>query len=221
MYSWGLRVALSNALQRRIREEFGSMSRAEEGFMTRVSISDFLNYLKVDRGFIYDYSPEERLNFYLETLAERRPATLASMLDEWFALWAAKWRQRVKLTMKGVKREEEVVRRINERTRPLMELPVAAQAKLFALGSLVRSGEVCFTDLLSESAVKGALYYMVSRASGPEVVAKVIGRNPTLLLSEVIKRVKAMARFKGPLVTLKLEQALFSEEGARFLGFRA
>lgn len=218
MYSWGLRAALANAIAQRIREEFAGMGKAEEGFMSRIALSDFLNYLEVDRGFIYDYSPDERLEFYLESLAERRPATLAAMLEEWFVLWVSKWRQRVKLTTKSEAGEEELMRRVEEKTRAYMGLPLVAEARLFALGSLVKSGEVCFTNLLSESVLKGALYHIALHAGSADEVVRTLEKNPALLISEIVKRVKSMARFRGPLVTLKLEQALFSEEGARFMG---
>lgn len=220
MYSWGLRTALANAIAGRIREEFAGMGKAEEGFMSKIALSDFLNYVEVDRGFIYDYSPDERLEFYLESLADRKPTTIATMLEEWFVLWISKWRQRVKLTMKSEVGEEELVRKIEEKTRAYMGLPLIAEARLFVLGSLVKSGEVCFTNLLSDSVLKGTLYYIASRSNSVDEVVKVLEKNPALLISEIVKRVRSMSRFKGPLVTLKLEQALFSEEGARFMGFR-
>ncbi|MEM1508401.1 MAG: hypothetical protein QW291_02875 [Thermofilaceae archaeon] len=221
MYSWGLRTALVNAIAGRIREEFAGMGKTEEGFMSKIALSDFLNYVEVDRGFIYDYSPDERLEFYLESLADRKPTTIATMLEEWFVLWISKWRQRVKLTMKSEVGEEELMKKIEEKTRAYMGLPLIAEAKLFALGSLVKSGEVCFTNLLSDSVLKGTLYYIASRSNSLDEVVKVLEKNPVLLISEIVKRVRSMSRFKGPLVTLKLEQALFSEEGARFMGFKS
>ncbi|RLE86520.1 MAG: hypothetical protein DRJ96_00630 [Thermoprotei archaeon] len=218
MLSRGLRAALATMLSRRLINEFGNLNRAERSFMLRVSTEDFFNYVKVEQGFIYDYSPDERASFYLEVLSEREPLKLAHLLDDWFSVWALKWRQRVRLAM-GDREDESLVEKIRRRTAALQGLPIIGEAKRFALGSLIRSGEVCFTNLLSDSVVRGALYHMLNRASSPEEVKRALERNPALLLDEVIKRVRSLVKYKGPLVTLKLEIALFSDEGLMSLGF--
>jgi hypothetical protein len=212
MLSRGAAAALREILARKVALEFGGMSKSEESFMVGVSARDFLNYVKVERGFLYDdYAPDERAEAYVENLMEAKPLVLASMLDEWFMLWAVKWRQRVKLAAKGDV-DEEYARRVEQAARPFADTPLYAEAKRFALGSLVKSGEVCFTDLLSDIVVKSTLYFMVSRASGDEV-RWALERNPVLLLSEITKRVRSMAKFKGPLVALKLERVVFEDKG--------
>ncbi len=212
MLSRGAAAALRGVLARKIAAEFGGMSKSEESFMVGVSVRDFINFVKVDRGFLYDeYAPDERAEAHIESLMEMKPAALASMLDEWFTLWALKWRQRVKLAAKG-DYDEEYAKRLEQAVKPFVDLPLYAEAKRFALGSLIKSGEVCFTDLLSDVVVKNSIYSMVSRGSSEEV-RRVLERNPLLLINEVTNRVKAMARFKGPLVALKLERVVFEDGG--------
>lgn len=202
-------------LARKVALEFGRMSRSEESFIVGVSARDFLNFVKVDKGFLYDeYAPEERAEAYVENLMEVKPLALASMLDEWFMLWAVKWRQRVKLAAKS-DTDEEQAKRIEQAVKPFTGTPLYAEAKRFALGSLVKSGEICFTDLLSDIVVKGAIYYLASRA-GSDEAQKMLERNPLILLDEITKRVKSMAKFKGPLVALKLERVVF-EDGSFWL----
>ncbi|MCS7104409.1 MAG: hypothetical protein NZ954_02430 [Thermofilaceae archaeon] len=211
MYS-EVSTALRTLLSKKISWEFGRVSRAEESFMTSVSARDFLNYVKVEQGFLYDnQAPEERAIYYIEDLIERKPFLLSSILDDWFTVWAMKWKQRVKLASdKDV--DEELVKRIEQETKLFIGLPVFEEAKRFALGSLVKNGEVCFTDTLSEVVVKNTLFSMVVRAGSSEDVRKTLDRNPIFLLNEISKRVKMLSKFKGPLVALKFERVIFSEE---------
>lgn len=218
MLSRGLRAALVTMLSRKLVSEFGDLNRAEKKFMVRVSTEDFLNYVKVEQGFIYDYSPDERASFYLEVLSEREPLKLSYLLDEWFSVWALKWRQRVRLAM-GEVEDGALIEKMRRRTAALVGLPMVGEARRFALGSLIRNGEVCFTNLLSDSVVRGVLYHMLSRANSSEEVKKALERNPTLLLDEIIKRVRSIVKYKGPLVTLRLEMALLGDEGLMSLGF--
>lgn len=215
----GARATLAAILGRKLLSEFGSLNMAERNLMLKVSVEDFLNYIKVDRGFIHEYSPNERAEFYIEVLSDRAPLTLMRVIDDWFDVWAFKWRQRVRLVM-DEEEDSSINVRVREKTDPLVrELRVVREARRFALGSLIRSGEVCFTNLLAESVVRGVLYYMLQRASSSREVREALERNPTLLLDEIIRRVKSMSKYKGPLVTLRVEAAMFSEEGFMPLGF--
>lgn len=206
-------VAVRAVLARKISREFGEMSSTEVKFMTDVCTRDFINFVGVEKGFLYDLAPDERVALYFEELVEYKPTVFASMIEEWFGLWTVKWRQRVKLGERS-DIDEKLLRMVEERARPFMDLPVVREARLFALGSLIKSGEVCFTVLLSSTVVRDSLYCIASRASSPNEVRGAIERNPALLLNEIVKRVRAMAKFRGPLVTLKLERIAFNEGGA-------
>lgn len=204
-------AVLRATIAKKIAQEFGGMSEPEESFMTSVCGRDFLNYLKVEKGFLYDGSPDEAAIKYVEYLMEERPILYVALVDEWFPIWAMKWRQRVKLA--GDKDfDEKLMQRIEQNTRPFTTLPLFEEAKRFALGSLVKNGELCFTDTLSDTIVKNILYVMVARSNGADEVIKALERNPLLLLSEVIKRVKALARFRGPLIAVRFENVIFNNE---------
>lgn len=212
MLSAATMAALRRILARKVEMEFGRMSVGEESFMVGVSARDFINFVKVEKGFLYDeYMPDERAEAYIESVMETKPLALTAMLDEWFMLWAMKWRQRVKLAAKG-EVDEEQAKRVEQATSPFLNSPLYAEAKRFALGSLIKSGEVCFTDLLSDMVVKSTLFSMVSRANSEEV-RRSLERNPTLLLNEIVRRVKAMASFRGPLVMLRLERVVLEDRG--------
>ncbi len=204
--------ALTSTLARRMEQEFGRLSEAERTFMTRICARDLLNYVKVEKGFLYgEQPPDEAALRYLEFLMEERPTAYVLLVDEWFPVWALKWRQRVKLASER-EFDEKLVERIERAAQPFVNLPLYEEARKFALGSLIKSGEVCFTDSLSEMVVKNILYSMVMRASGAEEVRGALERNPLLLLNEITKRVRALARFGGPLVALRFEKIIFGGE---------
>ncbi|MEM0023051.1 MAG: hypothetical protein QW407_04970 [Thermofilaceae archaeon] len=210
MYNRSL-AAFKATFAKKIAQEFGKMSDPEESFMTSVCSRDFLNYVKVEKDFLYDDSPDEAAMRYVEYLMEERPIVYVSLVDEWFPIWAMKWRQRVKLA-DDKDFDEKLMQKIEQGTRPFFNLPLFEEAKRFALGSLVKSGEVCFTDTLSETIVKNILFMMVSRSNGADEVIKALERNPILLLNEVTRRVKALARFKGPLIAVRFENVIFNNE---------
>lgn len=201
-------AALRATLARKIAQEFGGMSELEESFMTGVCGRDFINYIKVERDLLYDEQfSDDRALHYIEYLMEERPIAFAATVDEWFSLWALKWRQRVKLATKN-DFDEELLRKIESEIQPFTSLRSFEEAKRFALGSLVKSREVCFTDTLSEITVKGVLYAMVTRSGGAEEVKRALERNPIILLNEITKRVKALSSFKGPVIAVRLERVI-------------
>jgi len=209
MVAWGV-AAYRAVFARRIAQEFGGVSKAEESFMADVCSRDFLNYVKVEKGFLYDeHSPDERALYYIGYLMEERPVEFVALLEEWFPVWALKWRQRVKLAAKS-DFDEKLQQRIEQSIRPFLNTQVFEEAKRFTLGSLIKSGEVCFTDTLSETVVKNVLYTFVSRSSGAEEVKRTLERNPALLLDEIVRRVKALSKFKGPLIAVRFERVIGS-----------
>ncbi|MHB9301859.1 hypothetical protein [Thermofilum pendens] len=182
-------TALRAALSRRIEEEFPGLEGWEEGLMLGVCEKDFLNYVCVEKGF---GGPGEAYA-YVEGLAEEKPAEFASILGDWFDLWAAKWRQRVWVAPRGAREEGPSV---------LEELPAAREARRLALALLIRRGEVCFTDALASAAVRGALARIASRM-GVGAARRVAESDPQMLAAEVERAVKEIASRRGPLVLVK------------------
>jgi len=210
---------LREVFSRRLAEEFGNLSKSELELMLRVSSRDFLNYIKVKQGYLYEEEADDRAQAYIENLVDEAPLVFLKMIDEWFDVWAMKWRQRVKLVMGPEEEDEKRGLEVKSKTDPFFkQLPSLDEAVRFALGSLILNGETCFTDLLSESTVRNALFYMVTRASSPEDVVRVLEKNPALLLDEIVKRVKNMSRYKGPLVTLRVEVGLLQSDSGYGLG---
>lgn len=208
---WSL-AAFKATFSRKLAQEFGGLSKAEESFMVNVCSRDFLNYVKVERGFLYDdQAPDERALRYLEYLMEEKPITYVAMVDEWFPVWALKWRQRVKLASER-EFDEKLVQRIERETQPLVKHPIFEEARRFALGSLIKSGEICFTDTLSEMLIKNILFTMLTRSGNAEEIKNVLERNPILLFNEITSRVRALARFKGPLIAVRFERVIFGNE---------
>ncbi len=196
-------VLLRKGLSRR----FPDLSRGELDFMVQVASRDFLNYILVKEDLLYEDEAEARALARLSDYGERSPERLVATLSDWLDVWEWKWRQRVKLVMGGGEEEDELGKAVAPTVGRLRDY---GWFRRFALGSLVREGEVCFTDTLADSAVKAALYEVV-RGTTPERAVEVVEKNPLVLVEGIVRRVRQFKRYRGELVVVRLSPEFFRQ----------
>ncbi len=195
-------------LRRGVVRRFPDLSRGELDFMVQVAASDFRNYIMVVEDILYEEGAEGRALARITHYGEEEPEYLALLLSDWLDVWEWKWRQRVKLDIDGGKNaEDELGKAVAPAAKKLKDYD---WFRKFALGSLVKAGEVCFTDTLADSAVKAALYDIV-RGTSPERAAEIIERNPMVLVEGIVRKVRMFQRFKGGLVVVRLNPQFFKQ----------
>lgn len=191
---------------------FGNLSEQEAEYMLEVAYADFLNYIAVERDVIFEEGYEDAVLTILRDMYLNNEMELDKTLSEWFEVWAWKWRQRVKLALKE-EEESKLASEVENKVQAL--LPKVSKlyewAKRYAIGSLVRHGEVCFTNLLAETVVK-EVFFKVASSEEPEKAAKFLSENPAFVISEITKRVKELSAFKGNLVVVRLNPLFFESQ---------
>jgi len=202
-----LDVALGHLLDRKMELPSG----VQRSIVLNVLVSDFVNYEMVKLGLLDEADAEELTREYLEFQLDENPAAVIKEAEEWLDVWIWKWKQRVKLVMREDE-DLEAARRIEEEVKRIIPLIERYdELKRFVVGSLIRVGEVCFTNTIAESLIKSALFKWLKSYRDHEKLAEIINKNPLLLLNEVIKRVKSLKKFKGYLVVVRVADQVFSE----------
>ncbi len=199
-----LRATLAALLRRKL----GSLTDPELRMMTDVAEADYLNYVKVKRGLLGLSDSTLTAAFIVEETFEDKPVEAACDVSEWLDLWLVKWRQRVRLALSPTKEDLEA-QKMEQKVEPVFRrLKYLNELKDIVIGSLVEAGEVCFTELLAESLIKSSLARMLRETSDPARLLAVLDKNPYVLLNDVLRQVKRIKRYKGPLVTVWIKRVI-------------
>lgn len=202
-----LKVIIYRLLARKIE----GLSTPENQTMSEIAVKDFLNYYKTMRNLLGIPGSTENAKYMLEDELEEHPVEMIKEIEEWLDNWLIKWRQRVKLTLSPIK-EEKDIQKMEMQIAPVMSrLTFIEELRDIVIGSLVKSGEICFTDLLADNIIKAALISVAQYYTDKNKMTQVLEKNPHIILEAVLKKVKSIKNFKGPLVTIRIEKRLFRD----------
>jgi len=202
-----LKVVIFRLLAKKIE----GLSTPENQTMSEIAVKDFLNYYKTTRNLLGIPGSSENAKYMLEDELEEHPIEMIKEIEEWLDNWLIKWRQRVKLTLSPIK-EEKDVQKMEMQIAPVMSrLTFIEELRDIVIGSLVKSGEICFTDLLADNIIKAALMSVAQYYTNKNKMIQVLEKNPHIILEAVLKKVKSIKNFKGPLVTIRIEKRLFRD----------
>ncbi len=172
----------------------------------QVAFQDFTNYLK----FHWNMIGKEANNFELVEKMERffkeNPAEMDAYLTVWTGIWLKKWKERVKLLIgnqntnkwnkvsKTLADAEPLWRKL-ERKQEIMELVVS---------TLIKNGEICGTEILSENLLKmelGERKSLITFNEKEQILA---------VLNGALRKAREMAQSKGPLIFVKIDKGYYS-----------
>ena len=171
----------------------------------QVACQDFTNYLKFHWNLIGKEASQCELVERLENLFREDPSELDGFLTVWIGIWFKKWKERVKLLIgdqnasrwskisKNVSNAEPVWKRI-ENKQELLEIVVA---------TLVKNGEICGTEILSENLLKMELGE--KRVQDPSDKERVF-----TAVNDALRKAREMAQSKGPLIFVKIDKGYYN-----------
>ncbi|RLE61461.1 MAG: hypothetical protein DRJ35_00535 [Thermoprotei archaeon] len=207
----------TNLINRNIQKKFDNLSKTELEFMSEVARADFINFVMVEEGFLYEENGEELAFDAIIYYIEEEPLRIDALLSEWIDVWSWKWKQRVKLVLQDDPSMVKAEQLLNQKLSPVIpRIKNYNWFRRFTLGSLINVNEVCFTNLLSDSIVKGALF-KVAKTLPPDKVVEIIEKNPMFVIEEIVSRVKELKAFKGNLVVVRLNPKFFEERRERLV----
>jgi len=201
---------LRKTIEKLLEEKLRDISKAEKSIMTSIAVEDYKNYLKVELDLLgvedADYYIYQELKSRLE-----RPEFFKKELEEWLEAWLLKWRQRVKVVFKD-EQEFKMKKKIDAETLDLWaNLEIRKELQDLVIGSLIRSGEYCLTNTIAESIIRGELFKYYKYVGDKRKLSELIEKNPVMLLRDVLRMVKIVSKNKGYLVSIKLDDKIFSE----------
>ncbi|HDJ97060.1 MAG TPA: hypothetical protein ENG54_01170 [Thermofilum sp.] len=203
--------SLKVVIYRLLAKKIEGLSTPENQTMSEIAVKDFLNYYKTTRNLLGIPGSTENAKYMLEDELEEHPVEMIKEIEEWLDNWLIKWRQRVKLTLSPIK-EEKDIQKMEMQIAPVMSrLTFIEELRDIVIGSLVKSGEICFTDLLADNIIKAALMSVAQYYTDKNKMIQVLEKNPHIILEAVLKKVKSIKNFKGPLVTIRIEKRLFRD----------
>ena len=201
-------IIMSSWISRLLSGLMNNISELESKLMANVALRDFKNYLKVTEGFLGDVDSDYKIQVLIYDYLERNPTTLRRILEDWLDYWAVKWKQRVKLAWKD--EELESGQKTFSSTENIWrKIPRRRELKELVIGSLISHKEICFTEVISESLIRGVLYKYVTSLRDSGKVLSFIEKNPVTLLNDVLTNVEKLVKTRGPLVVLKVNKKLF------------
>ena len=171
----------------------------------QVACQDFTNFLKFHWNLMGQEASQCELVEKLEKILKEDTEELDAFLTVWIGIWFKKWKERVKLLIgdqnatrwnkisKTLTNAEPLWKRI-EHKQELQELVIA---------TLVKNGEICGTEILSENLLKMELgENSVQNLSEKEQVFTVV--------NEALRKAREMAQSKGPLIFVKIDKGYYS-----------
>jgi hypothetical protein len=171
----------------------------------QVACQDFTNYLK----FHWELIGKEANNFELvdkiEQLFKENPQELEAFLKVWVGIWLKKWKERVKLLIGNQNQNKwNKVAKTLANAEPLWRSMLHKQEVLeIVVGALIKNGEICGTEILSENLLKMELGEKCNRSvNEKELVLSV--------LNNALRKARDMAQSRGPLIFVKIDKGYYN-----------
>jgi len=171
----------------------------------QVACEDITNYLKYHWNLVGNTANQCELVERLEQLFKETPDELEEFLTLWTAMWLKKWKERVKLligdqnTNKWTKASKTITN-----AEPLWKnLEYKQELREIVAATLIKNGEICGTEILSENLLKMEL-------SGK--CTQYLGDNERVLfiVNNALRRARDMAQSRGPLIFVKIDKGYYS-----------
>ncbi len=170
----------------------------------QVACQDFTNYLKYQWELIGTEANNFILAEKMDAFFKENPAELEAFLTVWVGIWLKKWKERVKLLIgtqnqnkwnkvaKTLANAEPFWRTLGHK-QEMMEIVVA---------TLVKNGEICGTEILTENLLKMEL--------GDKNIQSLKERERALtVLNNALRKARDMAQSRGPLIFVKIDKGYY------------
>ena len=170
----------------------------------QVACEDFTNYLKFHWQLIGKEANQCELVEKLDKLINESREELSQFITVWISVWFKKWKERVKLLIgdENAKRWNKVSKTINNAEPLWNKLACKQEIREIIVASLIKNGEICGTEILSENLIKMEL--------GEKRIQLLSDQERTLIaLNNALRKSREMAQSKGPLIFVKIDKGYY------------
>ncbi len=171
----------------------------------QVACQDFTNYLKYHWNLVGKEANNLELAEKIEQYFKEDPVELESFLSVWIGIWLKKWTERVKLLIgsQSTNKWNNVAKTLSN-AEPLWRKLEHKQEIMEVLeATLIKNGEICGTEILSENLLKMEL--------GDKNNQNLKDKELVLtILNNALRKARDMAQSRGPLIFVKIDKAYYS-----------
>jgi len=170
----------------------------------QVACEDFTNYVKFHWELMGKENNQLELVGKLEQLFKEDRAELEAFLNVWIGVWFKKWKERVKLLIgeESAQKWSKVSKTINNAEPFWRKLEHKQEMKELIVGTLIKNGEICGTEILSENLLKIEL--------GEKRVQLLSEKERVMIaVNNALRKGRDMAQSKGPLIFVKIDKGYY------------
>ena len=171
----------------------------------QVACEDFLNYLKFHWGLTGRETSQLEIADRLENLHKENRKELEEFLTVWVGMWFKKWKERVKLLIgeENQNKWNKVSKTLNNAEPFWRKLERKQELREIIVTTLIKNGEICGTEILSENLLKMEL--------GEKRVQNLNDRERVFTaLNNALRKGRDMALSKGPLIFVKIDKGYYN-----------
>ncbi|MCW4019381.1 MAG: hypothetical protein NWF00_12005 [Candidatus Bathyarchaeota archaeon] len=171
----------------------------------QVACQDFTNYLKFQWCLIGKEANNFELVEKMERLFKENPPELEEFLTVWVGIWLKKWKERVKLLIgrQNQNKWDKVAKTLANAEALWRGMRHKQEVTEIVVGTLIKNGEICGTEILVENLLKMEL--------GEKVHHNLDEKEQTLtVLNSALRKAREMAQSRGPLIFVKIDKGYYS-----------
>ena len=171
----------------------------------QVACEDFMNYLKFHWGLMGKEASQCEVVDRLENLFRENRAELEEFLTVWTGIWFKKWKERVKLLIgeENANKWNKVSKTLTNAEPLWKKLERKQEIREVIITTLIKNGEICGTEILSENLLKMEL--------GEKRVQSLNDRERVFAaLNNALRKGRDMAQSRGPLIFVKIDKGYYN-----------
>ena len=189
----------------KLKEEDSALDIAgSDRKVLQVACEDFTNYLKFHWELMGKEASQCELVDRLEKFFKENHAELEEYLTVWISVWFKKWKERVKLLIgdQNAQKWTRVTKTLNNAEPLWRKLESKQEMRELIVATLIKNGEICGTEILSENLLKMELgEKRLQYLSEKERVFCAV--------NNALRRGRDMAQSKGPLIFVKIDKGYY------------
>ena len=170
----------------------------------QVACEDFTNYAKFHWGLMGRETSQLELTDKLEQIFREDRDELEEFVNVWIGIWFKKWKERVKLLIgeDSASKWNKVTKTLNNAEPLWRKLEGKQEIRELIATTLIKNGEICGTEILSENLLKLEL--------GEKRVQCLSERERVLIaVNNALQKGRNMALSRGPLIFVKIDKGYY------------
>ena len=172
----------------------------------QVACQDFTNYLKYHWNLMGKEANSCELVEKMEQSFKENPVEFEAYLAVWTGIWLKKWKERVKLLIgnQNVNKWNKVSKTLADAEPLWKKLDHKQEIMEVIVTTLIKNGEICGTEILSENLLKLEL--------GEKVNQVMLNEKEQILtvLNNTLRKARDMAQSRGPLIFVKIDKGYYN-----------